>query len=72
MSDFMKWLYINYIKPQIDAEPYGDYEMAFSLMEGALERCYWESYEKTIEFAALQAFRLGVRTGKGLADSFTG
>ena len=33
MSDFMKWLYAHYIRPQIDAAPQGDYEFWFSLMD---------------------------------------
>ena len=70
MSDFMKWLYKNYIKPQIDAAPLEEYEMAFSLMEGGLELPYRESFEKTKEFIALQAFALGLRTGRGLSESF--
>ena len=30
MSDFMKWLYAHYIKPQIDASPRGEYAEALS------------------------------------------
>ena len=71
MSDFMKWLYAHYIKPQIDAAPRGEYESDFSLLENGLERPYRESHEKAVEFAALYAFQLGVRTGKGLSDSFS-
>lgn len=71
MSDFMKWLYANYIKPQIDAAPHEDYEMAFSLLEAGLELPYRDSLEKMVEFYALHAFELGVRTGQGLAHSFT-
>ena len=33
MSDFMKWLYANYIKPHLDAIPRGDYEPDFYLLE---------------------------------------
>lgn len=71
MSDFMKWLYTNYIKPQIDAAPPGEYESDLDLLRNSLERPCRESHEKAVEFAALQAFRLGVRTGKGLSDSFS-
>ena len=31
MSDFMKWLYAHYIRPQLDAAPPDDYEMPLSL-----------------------------------------
>ena len=33
MSDFMKWLYANYIKPDLDTIPRGDYEADFYLLE---------------------------------------
>ena len=33
MSDFMKWLYASYIKPQIDASPRGEYAEALSVVE---------------------------------------
>ncbi len=71
MSDFMKWLYASYIKPQLDAAPQGEYEMAFSLLEGGLEYSYRESMEKAMEFTALHAFALGLRTGRGLSDCFS-
>lgn len=71
MSDFMKWLYAHYIKPQIDAAPLGEYEMSFSLLQSGLEPFYMETHQKTMEFAAIQAFQLGLRTGKGLADNFS-
>jgi len=64
----MKWLYANYIKPQLDDAPHGEYEMAFSLLESGLELPYRESLEKTTEFTALNAFALGLRTGRGLAE----
>ena len=70
MSDFMKWLYTHYIKPQIDAAPLGEYASDLDLLKNTLEHPCRESHERAVEFAALQAFRLGVRTGKGLADSF--
>ncbi|MCI8804214.1 MAG: hypothetical protein HFG01_12980 [Oscillibacter sp.] len=70
MSDFMKWLYAQYIKPRIDAAPGEEYESDLDLLRNSLERPYRQSYEKAAEFIALHAFQLGVRTGKGLADSF--
>ena len=60
MSDFMKWLYPHYIRPYLDSVPQGEYEMWLSLMDGDLE------YEKTLEFTAIHAFLLGLRTGAGL------
>lgn len=70
MSDFMKWLYANYIKPQIEAVPQEEYELDLSFLRDSLERPYLASHEKALEFSALHAFQLGVRTGKGLASSF--
>ena len=67
MSDFMKWLYAHYIKPQLDAAPQDEYEMWISLMDGDLEHQFREEYEKTLEFTAIHAFLLGLRTGAGLA-----
>ncbi len=71
MSDFMKWLYAHYIKPQIDAAPQGEYAEALSVVENEIIPHMKADYEKAAEFAALHAFHLGLRTGKGLADSFT-
>jgi len=69
MSDFMKWLCANYIKPQIAAAPCGEHETAFSLLEGELKYPCRESLKKAMEFQALQAFLLGMRTGEGPAVS---
>ncbi|WP_143072726.1 hypothetical protein [Oscillibacter sp. PC13] len=66
MSDFMKWLYAHYIKPQLDAAPQDEYEMWISLMDGDLEHQFREEYEKTLEFTAIHTFLLGLRTGRGL------
>jgi len=69
MSDFMKWLYANYIKPQLEKVPQGEYEMDLALLKDGLERPDRESYKKAMEFVAIQAFLLGMRTGEGLATS---
>ena len=66
MSDFMKWLYANYIKPQLDAAPREEYEMHLDLLCNSLPAELRESQEKSAEFIALHAFRLGLRTGRGL------
>ena len=67
MSDFMKWLYAHYIRPELDAAPEGDYEMWLSLLAGELTPDLREDYEKCREFTAIHAFLLGLRTGAGLA-----
>ena len=66
MSDFMKWLYVNYIDPQIKSASREDYEMHLSLLEDYLEPDLMASYKKTQEFTAIHAFLLGLRTGRGL------
>jgi len=72
MSDFMKWLYANYIKPHLEAPAQGsDYALRWELLESRLEEHGLEDLEKALEFRSVQAFLLGLRTGRGLADSFT-
>ena len=66
VSDFMKWLYANYIDPQIRTASQEDYEACFSLMEDTLEPDLAVTYKKTQEFTAIHAFLLGLRTGRGL------
>ena len=66
MSDFMKWLYANYIDPQVKTASQEDYEMHLSLLENCLEPGLAASCKKTQEFTAVHAFLLGLRTGRGL------
>lgn len=67
MSDFMKWLYPHYIKPQLDAAPQGEYEIWLLLMDSEMTPDLREVYHKNVEFTAIQAFLLGLRTGAGLS-----
>ncbi len=71
MSDFMKWLYTNYIKPQIDGKPMEDYAFHLDLIRNNLTPSMRQDLEKVLEFQSVQAFALGLRTGRGLADTFT-
>ncbi len=66
MSDFMKWLYVQYIRPQLDNAPPDEYEMWLSLLDGNLTSDMRRDYEKCREFTAIHAFLLGLRTGRGL------
>ncbi len=66
MSDFMKWLYANYIKPQLDAAKPEEYEMHILLLENDLPAYLAESEARQREFTAIHAFLLGPRTGRGL------
>ena len=60
MSDFMIWLYLHYIKPYLDTVPADD------MIHNELGYHALESYEKNLEFTAIHAFLLGLRTGRGL------
>lgn len=69
MSDFMKWLYANYIKPNLDTIPRGDYTPDFYFLEDDISPGTVSSFGRTQEFTATHAFLLGLRTGQGLVDS---
>lgn len=68
MSDFMKWLYGSYIKPQLEAASPEEYELHLSIMENDLEPYLAESRARELEFTAIHAFLLGLRTGRGLPE----
>lgn len=68
MSDFMKWLYANYIKPYLDTVPQGDYKPDFYFLEDEISSATADSFSKAQEFTAVHTFLLGLRTGKGLSD----
>ena len=72
MTDFTRWLYTNYIKPQLDAANIRGYEQALSLMDTSLDTGLRLPYEQTLEFYAGNAFLLGLRTGAGLSDAYNG
>ena len=69
MSDFMLWLHANYIRPQIDKGEKGDYSFHFDLVDNSLPPAVRTSMEKCLEFTAISAFSLGLKTGAGLAGS---
>ena len=72
MNDFMRWLYANYIKPQIGKEDISAYETSLSLMDNCLSDELKGEYNRTLEFYASHAFLLGLRTGAGLTYSSQG
>lgn len=64
MSDFMLWLYANYIKPQMGTlTRESDYALRLELLQSQLA----DGGLEDLEFTAIQAFLLGLRTGEGLA-----
>ncbi len=69
MTDFMRWLYASYVKPQLDSKPTTGYEECLSLMDTCLNEYLRTQYDRTVEFYAAHAFLLGLRTGAGLAQS---
>ena len=70
MSDFMPWLYANYIKPQTGIPTEGTaYAFHLDILRNNLRPSERESLDKVLEFTAIQAFLLGLRTGEGLALS---
>lgn len=72
MNDFMRWLYANYIKPQLDETDTSAYETSLSLMDTCLDEHLKAQYNRALEFYASHAFLLGLRTGAGLAYSSQG
>ena len=66
MTDFMRWLYAHYIKPEIEDSDATGYEAALSLMDTNLNSELREQYARTLEF---YASRLGFYTGQGFAQS---
>ncbi len=69
MTDFMRWLYANYIKPNLDKQDVSAYEKPVSLMDTCLDEHLKMQYNRTLEFYASHAFLLGLHTGAGLTYS---
>ena len=69
MTDFTRWLYANYIKPNLEKQDISQYETSLSLMDTCLDRELKAQYNRTLEFYASHAFLLGLRTGAGLTYS---
>lgn len=69
MTDFMRWLYASYIKPQIKKQDETEYEMSLSLMESTLNEDQKAQYARALEFHCCHAFLLGARTGLGLSGA---
>lgn len=63
MSDFMRWMYQNYIRPQIEKQPKDIGEiMQFELVFNELSPHLRQELQDVLAFYAVQGFRLGVRT----------
>lgn len=69
MTDFMRWLYAGYIKPQLEERDVTGYETSLSLMDTTLSEGLKKEYARAVEFYAGNAFLLGLRTGAGLSEA---
>ena len=69
MTDIMKWLYADYIKPHIESQPKdGGEAMWFDLLNNNLYPQQKEALQAALDFYAAQGFRLGLKTGLALGE----
>lgn len=69
MTDFTRWLYAHYIKPQLDTADIQGYEQPLSSIRTELTEWQQADLDRTLEFYAANAFLLGLRTGAGLVQA---
>lgn len=64
MSDLMRWMYDNYIKPNIESQPKDECEaLQIDLLNNELSPQMRKTLQDVLAIYATQSFRLGVRTG---------
>lgn len=64
MSDFMRWMYDHYIKPNIESQPRDEGELLqIDLLNNELSPQLQKTLQEVLALYAAQSFRLGVRTG---------
>lgn len=66
MTRFMEWLYIHYIRPEIQQSDDSEYKEYFSLLTDGLTVDQRDARDRALEFYACNGFLLGLRTGAGL------
>lgn len=66
MTEFMEWLYMRYIHPEIKQEDDSGYRKYFALLSDELTLDQQDAHDRALEFYACSAFLLGLRTGAGL------
>ena len=72
MTDFMRWMYNHYIKPEIESQPKDAGEkMQFDLVNNELTSEFKQDLQDVLAYYAVQGFRLGVRTGVTLSGDLT-
>ena len=69
MTDFPRWLYVNYVKPRLGDLYPPDSELPIPPMESLQDADLELLCERAVEFYAGRAFLLGLRTGEGLYAS---
>ncbi len=69
MTDFTRWLYANYIKPHIEHQDRTGYEQPLAVLAIDLMPEQRRDIERLLEFYAVNAFLLGLRTGAGLSTA---
>ena len=67
MTDFTRWLYATYIKPHIEQQDRTGYEVPHDELTLNLMPDQRRQIERLLEFYAVDAFLLGLRTGAGLS-----
>ena len=67
MTDFTRWLYANYIKPHIEQQDHTGYEVPLLVLAEDMVPEQRRDIERLLEFYAVDAFLLGLRTGAGLS-----
>ena len=73
MSDLMQWLYVHYIKPQVENQPKDNGEvLCFDLLKNDLTPCLEEASQTVAAFYTVQGFRLGLKTGLALGEDLRG
>lgn len=67
MTDFMRWMYDHYIKPNIESQPIDEGEaLPIDLLNNVLNPQMRKTLQEVLAIYATQSFRLGVRTGIAL------
>ena len=70
MSDFMRWMYDHYIKPNIDNQPKDESEaMQLDLLHNELDDNLQKTLQSVLRAYTVRGFCLGLRTGVGLKDN---
>ena len=72
MTDFMRWMYDHYIRPNIESQPKDDAEDMWSdFLDNEFSFDQKRALQAVLAFYAVQGFRLGVRTGAALQSELS-